>query len=41
MIVTENLEFVDGRVKNIVGKAENDGNQHFLFLPQCFQKAVF
>ena len=22
--------------ENIVGKGENAGNQHFLFLPQCF-----
>ena len=22
--------------KNIVGKGENAGNQHFLFFPQCF-----
>ena len=26
-------------VENIVGKEENAGNQHFLFFPQCFQKA--
>ena len=25
-------------VKNIVGKRENAGNQHFLLFPQCFQK---
>ena len=30
--------FID-RVKNIVGKGENTGNQHFLLFPQCFQKA--
>ena len=23
-------------LKNIVGKGENAGNQHFLFFPQCF-----
>ena len=28
-------------VKNIVGKEENAGNQHFLFFPQCFQKLSF
>ena len=28
-------------VENIVGKGENDGNQHFLFFPQCFQKVSF
>ena len=26
------------RVENIVGKGENAGYQHFLFLPQCFEK---
>ena len=26
------------RVKNIVGKGENAGYQHFLLFPQCFQK---
>ena len=25
-------------VENIVGKGENAGYQHFLLLPQCFQK---
>ena len=34
-------EFLGGWVKNIVGKGENAGNQHFLFFPQCFQKAFF
>ena len=29
------------RVKNIVEKGENIGYQHFLFFPQCFQKAFF
>ena len=29
------------RVENIVGKEENAGYQHFLFFPQCFQKASF
>ena len=27
------------RVENIVGKGENDGYQHFLPFPQCFQEA--
>ena len=29
------------RVENIVGKGKNDGYQHFLLFPQCFQKACF
>ena len=29
------------RVENIVGKGENDGYQHFLLFPQCFEKAFF
>ena len=37
--VTEKLKFVLGRVENIMGKGENAGNQHFLLLPYCFQKA--
>ena len=28
-------------VKNIVGKGENAGYQHFLLLAQCFQKVFF
>ena len=31
-------EIVLYRVENTVGKGENAGNQHFLPLPQCFQK---
>ena len=27
------------REENIVGEGENAGNQHFLLLPQCFQKS--
>ena len=27
-----------GLVENIVGKGQNDGYQHFLRFPQCFQK---
>ena len=39
--VNEKLKIVLGRVKNIVGKRENAGNQHFLLFPQCFQKASY
>ena len=39
--VTEKLNFVEGRVENIVGKGENGGDQYFLLFPQCFQKASF
>ena len=39
--VTEKLDFVLGRIENIVGKGENAGNQHFLLFPQCFQKAFY
>ena len=35
------MNFVMERVKNIVGKGENAGYQHFLLFPQCFQKASF
>ena len=35
--VTEKLNFVFGRVENIVGKGENAGYQHFLLFPQYFQ----
>ena len=31
--------FVFERVKNIVGKGENAGYQHFLHFPQCFKPA--
>ena len=34
--VTEKLKFVCARVKIIVGKGENAGNQHFLVFPLCF-----
>ena len=37
----EKLKFVLVRVENIVGKGENAGYQHFVFFPQCFQKASF
>ena len=39
--MTEKLKFGSGRVENIVGKGENAGYQHFLLVPQCFQKAFF
>ena len=39
MIVTNKMNFVLGRVENIVGKGENAGYKHFLLFPQCFQKA--
>ena len=39
--VNKKLKFDMGRVENIVGKGENAGCQHFLFFPQCFQKASF
>ena len=32
---------VSKRVKNIVRKGENAGDQHFLLFPQCFEKASF
>ena len=38
---TRKLNFVLGRVENIVGKGENAGYQHFLLFPQCFQKPIF
>ena len=37
--VTPKQKFFLGWVENIVGKGENDGYQHFLLFPQCFQKA--
>ena len=39
--VPEKLEFVLGRIENIVGKVENAGYQHFLLFSQCFQKASY
>ena len=32
------MKFGLGKAKNIVGKGENAGYQHFLLFPQCFQK---
>ena len=34
--VTQNIKLAFHGVENIVGKAENAGNQHFLLFPQCF-----
>ena len=34
----QKLSFVLGGVKNIVGKGENAGYQHFLLFPPCFHK---
>ena len=39
--VIEKLKIVLGRIKNIVGKGENAGYQHFLLFPHSFQKAFF
>ena len=39
--VTEKLEFVLGRVKNIVGKGENAGYQHFPLFTNFFQNVSF
>ena len=39
--VTQQLKFAFGRIENIVGNGENDGNQHFLLLPQYFQELSF
>ena len=39
--VTQNIKDVFHRTKNIVGKEENAGYQHFLLFPQCFQKAFY
>ena len=37
--VIQDIKIVVHRIKNIVGKEKNAGCQHFLLLPQCFQKA--
>ena len=39
--VAQNMISVFDRVENIAGKGENAGYQHFLLIPQCFQKAFF
>ena len=36
IIVTQKMNFVLGRVENLVGKGENADYQHFLLFPQCF-----
>ena len=33
---TFNVPWKKAGLKNIVGKGENAGNQHFLLFPQCF-----
>ena len=35
------MKFDLERAENIVGKGENTGDQHFLFVPQCFQRVSF
>ena len=39
--VIEKLKLALERAKNMVGKGENAGNQHFLFYLPCFQKAFY
>ena len=41
MNVAQKLKFFYGKIgnRNIVGKGENAGYQHFLLFPQCFQKS--
>ena len=39
--VTYVMDFVMGRVENIVVKGENAGHQHFLLFQQCFSKLSF
>ena len=39
--MSEKNEICFGKGKNIVGKGENAGYQHFLLFPQCFQKTPF
>ena len=33
--------FVFDTLENIVGKGENAGYQHFLLVPQCFQRVFY
>ena len=33
--------FPSDRIENIMGNGENAGYQHFLLIPQCFQKLPF
>ena len=39
--VTENLKYIMGRLKIIVGRGENAGNQQILCFPTMFEKASF
>ena len=39
--MNQKSKFALGRVKNIVGKGENAGYQHFLLFPQCFQQPTY
>ena len=39
MKMTKKLRFLLGKEEKFVGKGKNVGYQHFLLLPQCFQKA--
>ena len=39
--VADMMISLSDRIKNIVGKGENAGYQHFLLFPQCFQKHSF
>ena len=40
-LIWQKLKFVLRRVKNIVGRGENAGYQHFLMFQQCFKKSSF
>ena len=39
--VAQMVQVFSGMVENIVEKGENAGPQHFLLLPQCFQRVSF
>ena len=39
--VNVKLNFIFGRILDIVGKGENAGYQHFLVFRECFQKVSF
>ena len=41
IIVIEKLEFVFGRVENVVGNGENAGYQRFLVFPTTFSRGFF
>ena len=36
--VNQKLRFNLGQAENMLEKGENSGQQHFLLLPQCFQR---